>query len=267
MLIFKVIVTLAGVLWQGMGGYVYAAPAIVYRVDARAPDEIFMKGFKSWGSNDDVLAHVAGITTAIGSRDSAFVATTEDMAEAIRFLNHFVSANPGAAYWLYRIYADNRFYSTNSALQYIMESRAHYDAAVVTAARTLYKTFHVQKEWLGKDNIAPSLIIDGAGYQWDRGTNQIKPVGLRTNTNSRKPDTVANDSPYHFTPQDIATYAYIKPPGCNVISDDFCPDYDEFKTRANGSTCMGLPIGRIAYKFSRVCGSDMSGIFSLLMSP
>ncbi|ANN66561.1 hypothetical protein [Bordetella bronchialis] len=244
-------------LAYGLGTPAAAAPEIVYRVDARAPTEIFANGFRPWGDNDDVLAHVAGKTTAIGSRSSAFVATTEDMNQALRFLNFFSSANQGSTYWLYRIYTDDSFYSTNVTLESIYKTPPryrNYDDAVVTAARTLYATFQVQKEWLAKGGIASNLIIDAASYQWDGSTNEIKPAGARTNGNASKPASPATDQAYDFTPQEIATYSYIKQSSCNVITDDFCPAHDERKIRAAGSTCLGQPMDQSRYATPRSCG-------------
>ncbi|GIU28981.1 hypothetical protein L2719_02165 [Shewanella schlegeliana] len=49
----------------------------VYRFDSRPPEEIFKKGFKSWGDNMDLLAHISGDSCAgpREARDSGFIST------------------------------------------------------------------------------------------------------------------------------------------------------------------------------------------------
>lgn len=221
---------------------VHAAPGIVYRVDARAPDDIFKNGFRGWGSNDDVLAHVSGKSTQVGSRDSAFIATTEDMGEAIRFLTFFLSHNTNKQYWLYRIYPGENFYSTNISLQHVALNPQSYSNNAVRAATVLYKTFSVQKEWLAKLTIPSATVIDAAGYRWDEQTNSIKPAGTRTHPSTR-PAKPAQDKPYVFHPSEIDLYAYIMTDRCNVITDDFCPAGDEpLRGPQAKPSCEGLPV-------------------------
>lgn len=50
----------------------------LFRADDRAPEEIFQEGFKPWGDNMDLEAHVTG-----DSQDSGFVATSKTKAAAV----------------------------------------------------------------------------------------------------------------------------------------------------------------------------------------
>jgi pertussis toxin subunit 1 len=240
-----------------------AAPEIVYRVDARSPDEIFKHGFRAWGTNDDVLAHVSGKSTNIGSRDSAFIATTEDMGEALRFLNFFLSRNTKNHYWLYRIYTAENFWSTNQTLLHLTQNPQHYSENSVRAAEILYATFSAQKEWLAKLVIPAGTIIDAAGYQWNDHTNSIKPTAFRTHE-SIKPTARASDEAYIFTPNNVHEYTYIKAGKCNVISEDFCPANDELgRDLKSPHECQGLPIESSSHKPLACPALSVLGLFPL----
>lgn len=101
----------------------------VYRFDSRPPEVIFKQGFKSWGDNMDLLAHISGDSCAgpRETRDSGFISTGADedgVIDAARAKIEFLSQNmtkeekKKLKIYVYTIEPDSRFYPAVESLQY-----------------------------------------------------------------------------------------------------------------------------------------------------
>jgi hypothetical protein len=171
-------------------------PKFVYRVDTRNPDDIFANGFKSWGNNDDIVAHILGTsctreTELGGTHDSAFVATTTDQDIVRRAVAAYSTGlDPGDQVYVYEIRADNNFYSAQTSMALLRSQTFMTDRPQVPAQASVLG--NGQSEWLAYQavpgNQISSVSIHRVGASWQ--TTDV------SNRGYRNLDTRGNASPY-----------------------------------------------------------------------
>lgn len=170
---------------------VLAVPApikYVYRFDIRPPAVIFEQGFRSWGTNNSLLQHVLGVSLRREGQDgSAFVATTSDINIAIN-LGRLLSRVHGPTYqfYVYRIRADQSFYSVPMSLEYCALHDHHYIDA--------RDRFSRQQEYASHGSINSEQVESATRYYMADGV----PVedGVERNPAYQDSTTVANSEPY-----------------------------------------------------------------------
>ncbi|XAG70581.1 hypothetical protein MRM75_06285 [bacterium 19CA06SA08-2] len=165
-----------------------ASPKYVYRFDTRPPVTIFEQGFRSWGTNNSLLQHVHGASLRRESLDgSAFVATTSDINIAIN-LGRILARVHGPTYqfYVYRIRADQSFYSVPMSLEYC----ALHDYRYVDAR----DRFSRQQEYASHGGIRREQVESATRYYMADGV----PVenGVEYNPSYQDSTTVANPEPY-----------------------------------------------------------------------
>jgi len=90
----------------------YAQPRYVYRFSFKPPEEVFSAGFTALGPNRDLLNHVA-----VGSAQSAFIATTADYRVALRIARRELGSGSDRTGYIYTIAANPTFYPVTASLQ------------------------------------------------------------------------------------------------------------------------------------------------------
>lgn len=162
-------------------------PKIVYRADGRSPDIVFVVGFTSWGSNNNIVAHALGLTGSLGDRTSAFIPTSSNPGSAMRFVNNILSINPrGFRYYMYDIRADGNFYYLSNIVNDIYDR--NYRRRIGDDFRA---TLGAEVEYTAYRQIHPSQIRGVSTYYHN---NQGELVNEYTeNRNYVDLDTKANN--------------------------------------------------------------------------
>lgn len=131
------------------------APTCVYRVDTRAPEEIFEEGFAVPGSgtNNNLLDHVRGRSTLQAKGTTNFISTSTSL-EYVR--NYAGRLTPGGNDgWIYVIQPDLNFYDVRASLERATNSSSK---AVRSAAKDALKFYKEQSEWAARGSIRPQLV-------------------------------------------------------------------------------------------------------------
>ncbi|HHQ4020353.1 TPA: scabin-related ADP-ribosyltransferase [Pseudomonas aeruginosa] len=169
-------------------------PSTVWRIDTRPPSEIFQNGFRSWGTNNNPVAHSTGASCIPDQNpDSAFISTTasEDFARA--YVNGRADTTPdGVQFTIYEIRATDNFYSLPRTLADLDERGVFNIPASARIGPTL--TY----EWDAIETIPPSLIRSAITYTV---VNRRAQAGdIQINNNYIEGDTHANNDPYQNWP-------------------------------------------------------------------
>lgn len=184
----------------------------VYRVDERAPDEIFSTGFRPWGTSSDILSHIAGDTVygqGEGRSASGFVSTTEseDVALRIAYAN---SRAPRAAFadagrppedvWVYRIRADSNFYAADPVLRGALDEISGSDPV---RHRLLYRLANEveTREWISDRAISTEQIQSAVRLRFPaRGEQPVRVSGSEvSNAGYVERNTQSNQATYPFS--------------------------------------------------------------------
>lgn len=165
-------------------------PNIVYRADGRSPDIVFVEGFISWGSNNNIVAHALGLTGGLGDRTSAFIPTSPNPDSAMRFVNNALSINPrGFRYYMYDIRADDNFYFLSNVVYEIYDR--NYRRRIGDDLRA---TLCTEVEYTAHRQIHPSQIRGVTTYYRDDQGMLIEEY--TENRNFVDLDTEANNGEY-----------------------------------------------------------------------
>ena len=163
------------------GAHVVAQPVepvlLVYRADARAPEEIFQSGFTGRGQRMDLLAHTLGgaCDEADPARASLWVSTSHEHEEAIGFGREHLEALPSGPQnrmWIYAIRPDASYIIVPSVLRRVAEegrsSRSGYtpqQAAVIE--HLLYNTLIATEAEVVTHYVAPTHIAFATPIHFD----------------------------------------------------------------------------------------------------
>jgi len=101
------------------GMAVAAPPKFVYRVDSRPPTVIFVEGFRAWGNNRNIVAHINGATCSNDGSTSAFVSTAENIDAARAIAREHLGQR--SVTYIYRIRADQTFYSGPASVDWLQQ--------------------------------------------------------------------------------------------------------------------------------------------------
>ncbi|WP_446471537.1 scabin-related ADP-ribosyltransferase [Xenorhabdus stockiae] len=127
----------------------------VYRVDNRAPNIIFIQGMTSWGTNQDLLEHVWGLS--IHEHTSNYISTTTEESTIIRMARESNLSGTTIQRWAYQIRPSLNFYDIRNALTYAINDPATADRNR-TQATTLRFMYDWQAEIAAMGQIVPSQI-------------------------------------------------------------------------------------------------------------
>ncbi|MGL4356843.1 MAG: enterotoxin A family protein [Aeromonas popoffii] len=133
---------------------------VLYRVDTRSPDEIFSKGFDSFGENDSVRDHSRGVSCVGRAENSAFISTSSDPEYAGNYARRIYSQTSSPVY-VYIIISSSNMYNMVSSLEY-----AGYTAGIENA--------RTQSEWIAHNSI-PNTTIQGVRVYTGSSTPPITP--------------------------------------------------------------------------------------------
>ena len=147
---------------------------IFYCMNTRPPEVIFRTGFSSWGTNDNLAEHASGESCSrsvgqLGTRSSAFVATTSNPEFARRLARVTVSLTPTGRAYIYTIRSNDNMYDLAESLR-----------AYVPQQRTLAAIAAHQSEWSAYRRIQSEDIISVAIYR------PGYPADYRSNPNYRQ---------------------------------------------------------------------------------
>lgn len=172
---------------------IYAAPSIVYRMDKREPADIFEEGFKSWGTNDNLLEHIEGISMGVtDGSGSAFVSTTSDRQYALDFAQAVRLQN----FYIYDIRPTDNFYSLNITFSHFAQTDPGYN-------QILYN-FESSNEYAAFNGISNSQIIRATRYVVEN--NVATPSQVFVNNAYVNAITTANTQPYpHMYSSEVET--------------------------------------------------------------
>lgn len=182
-------------LWGASTGGWSAPPEVVYRIDERPPGEIFSQGFRPWGDNDYLLAHVTG--TSLGARPSSyFIATTRAQLVATRIaearFRYNVELRERPLY-LYTIRADDTFFSADRYMEHLESDPPEGEnRRNIVEARRAYR---YQQEWVAAGGIAPENIIS-AQEVWFVRIGQLRNGELFSNADFVNRNTRGNSGIY-----------------------------------------------------------------------
>jgi hypothetical protein len=142
------------------------APAVLYRVDTRTPDEVFPDGFQPLGKDTNLIAHVIG--QSIADRTSAFVGLTDNLEYAQRLAIQITNGAGRPNAYIYTIESRRSMFSVNASLR---DSDDALQAGGLTDTDTyriflnsvLSATQH-QHEWVADGAIPGPAIRSATGY-------------------------------------------------------------------------------------------------------
>jgi hypothetical protein len=126
-------------------------PDIVYRVDSRPPEEVFVHGFQAWGNDHNIVAHVNGHTCTGNTRTSAFISTMTNynMVNALAE-NHLMER---LVTYIYSIRADSNFYDAAASVAYYQCYRPSSPLSISSIANS-----RRVREWAAVRRILPENI-------------------------------------------------------------------------------------------------------------
>ncbi|EBN7971202.1 hypothetical protein RSL75_004327 [Salmonella enterica] len=146
----------------------------LYRSDYRAPSEIFMRGFQSWGNNDNLLWHVRGLTIATINNQygSAFISTSTIRQKAIDFNAHSTNSRD---FYIYEISSSGNFFSVKRSFQSacVRFGEFQYFEAI--------EQFGRQDEYVAFKHITPGQIFRATRYIYNHLTGIYQRAETRKN--------------------------------------------------------------------------------------
>jgi hypothetical protein len=126
-----------------------ARPTVVYRVDTRAPAEIFAEGFSA-GTGMNLVDHVLAANPP--GDTSAFVATTDDPIVASRIAMSY--RRHRYPVWIHEIRADGGLYGVCPSLRWIIDNVPDQSDRAAEALAT----WGYQSEWVAISHIPSENI-------------------------------------------------------------------------------------------------------------
>ncbi|GAK26141.1 scabin-related ADP-ribosyltransferase [Serratia liquefaciens] len=169
-------------------------PKFVYRVDSRSNDIIFREGFRAWGQDYNIVAHINGATcSSQRGSTSGFISTAADFDSAQAIANEHVQQ--GRTAYLYTIRADNTFYSGPASVDLIQRHNPLRPLSIMSLEMA-----RRADEWDAVDVIPPENIQEVHVYRTD-GTHSEY-----TNARYLNVDTSGNPSPYTGHMEEVLEY-------------------------------------------------------------
>lgn len=178
---------------------------VVYRVDDRNFEVIFLTGFRSHGTNDNVDDHVSGRSIATPNQNSAWIATTDDVNTARRIGAARYNINQSSrtrATWVYEIAQTDNMYDLSRVLEY-QSSRWFIGSAMRDHLAALRLLYQPQREIGALRSILPNQIVRARQLVWDPATGDAIFQGEWV-VNPRYNDTL-----YQNTQMNPGIYDYI----------------------------------------------------------
>ena len=151
---------------------------ILWRLDHRAPDQIFLnkQGFDSWGTNDNVMDHISGnscVEVAQSQRDSAFVSLSADYLWARQYAVARAFLTPGTPTYLYQIRADAGFYSAETSLRRYAQTHPTEEISDLT-----YLPAQMAQEYFAHLHIPVENIVQAEAFRVSDGTMDVPQIIL-----------------------------------------------------------------------------------------
>ena len=170
-------------------------PDFVYRVDFRKAGSIFKNGFQSWGKCENVYAHVDGKNL----KESAFISTTSEDGAAEQIVEDILNhpRNTKMTIYVYKIRADQRFYSADYSLMTAAERYWHKEKREkADKYERLAIDYKWQKEWFAYKVIPSTMIQQVTTYERNLVNQKIYKGLVVQNSHYVAEDTVANRLPF-----------------------------------------------------------------------
>lgn len=197
---FKFVTICFSIFLLSLGSSQAASQKYVYRVDDQSPDIVFIRGFQTWGNNINVALHIRGYSASTGSRDSAFISTTTQLNFAYTFMS--LRIRPGRPFYIYRIRADENFYS---ALRTMNHLATRWNARLDPVTHTILLR---ENEYIAYNGIPADHVMEVTTYTINSVTRQIVNEGSFSNAGYVDADTGTNENPFTLSDQ----YPYITTP-------------------------------------------------------
>jgi len=178
---------------------VFSADAMVvkkvYRADSREPKDVFVNGFRAWGTNTNFNDHIYGRSGRNGSRDSAFIPTTVNLGAAEGFAADLLRISPTQTSYVYNIRATENFYYATETINDI------YSAFRVRVSQGLSQTLAREQEYSALAYITAEQIESVSIHQRQRDGSIV--VTQERNPNYRAGDTHSSDLPFRQGEQTV----------------------------------------------------------------
>jgi cholera enterotoxin subunit A len=167
-------------------------PAVVYRRDTRDPSDIFANGFSPRGHNNDLVAHVTGVSLYQQSvAPSGWVSTSA----SLNWVTNPTQPMPNEEFWVYVIIPNSNAYSVVNSFEHFVATTSDTDqSSTINQLITLYQQQH---EWAFLGNIPSSNIRRAVRYHFQGG--EYRQVETRENPNyNRNIVPSGNPNPYRI---------------------------------------------------------------------
>ncbi|MCF0217963.1 MAG: hypothetical protein HUJ42_02860 [Malacoplasma sp.] len=173
-------------------------PKLIYRIDARPPEEIFETGFVPWGSNTNFFRHILGYS--IGDdipeeRRSGIISASDSPDSSLRFFGGMMTdPTDQMEYYLYEIRADETVYSASRTANFynqrinngLMDLEEGNLETAIDAIDSVFREFAYQREWFSVGAIPRERV---------RSAWRVDAVPINPNAIRHQRDTV------YFTPR------------------------------------------------------------------
>lgn len=146
---------------------VITPPNTLYRRDTRDPNEIFTNGFSPRGQNNDLAAHVSGIS--LYSPDvpqSGWVSTSA----SLNWVTNPAQPMPNEEFWVYVIIPNSNTYSVMDSFQHFVSHTSNNQQR--NAVSQMIDIYQSQNEWAFLGNIPSGNIRRAIHYRFQGGHYQ-----------------------------------------------------------------------------------------------
>ncbi len=168
-------------------------PSIIYRRDTRDPSDIFTNGFQPRGSNNDLIAHVSGLSLyQPGIPPSGWVSASG----SLYWTTNPSQPMPNNEFWVYAIVPTSNCYNVVHSFQHFISSDAP-NTDQSNYINQLLLIYGNQHEWATLGSISNRNIRRALRYRFDGG--EYRQVEIRENP-YYDPSVIpaANPNPYRI---------------------------------------------------------------------
>ena len=166
-------------------------PNTVYRRDTRDPSDIFANGFSPRGQNNDLIAHVSGISLyQQGVAPSGWVSTSS----SLNWATNPTQPMPNEEFWLYVITPTPNAYGVIPSFQHFANNTIN--SSIRASVNQLITLFQEQQEWAFLGHIPSSNIRRAVRYHFRDGS--YHQVEVRENPNYNR-NVIPSGSPHPYT--------------------------------------------------------------------
>jgi hypothetical protein len=148
-------------------------PTVLYRVDTRPPDEVFLDGFQPLGADGNLIAHVIGLS--IADRTSGFVALTDDLTYAQRLAVQTVNGVGRPDAYIYTVDPRRSMFSVNASLRDTDDALEATGYGETDTRRiflnSVLSIMQHQHEWVADEAVPGAAVRSAIGYGYAAPTS------------------------------------------------------------------------------------------------